>query len=205
MTQNQKQLQSEQTRHRIIDTAVRIFARKGFHGTSMADLASAANLTKGAFYHHFESKDALFFAVVESVQEKWRDAVEHEVLQAENPLDQLMALLNSHAQLLHKEPTLCLVITSLTAEMEDNGSASNFVAALHGVYSTLIGFIEDIIRRGQAQGQVRGDVDARLIALNIVGLLRGVSCFGVLSDMGLDCEMVIHAVSPVLLDGLRAK
>ena len=48
-------------------------------------------------------------------------------------------------------------------------------------------------------------MDAQLVALNIVGLLRGVSCFGLLSDMGLDCETVINAVKPLLLDGLRTE
>jgi AcrR family transcriptional regulator len=203
MTMTQKQLQSEQTRRQIIDTAARLFAGKGFHGTSMAELASATGLTKGAFYHHFESKDALFFAVVESVREKWQNAVASEALQAQNALDQLAILLDSHARLLRREPTLCLVMTGLSAEMQDGNPG--FMAALYSVYSALILFIEEIIRRGQADGQIRDDVEARLVALNIVGLLRGVSCFGILGEMGLDCVAVISAFKPALLDGLRAR
>jgi hypothetical protein len=87
--------------------------------------------------------------------------------------------------------------------MED--SNPTYTAALHGVYVGLIAFVEEIVRSGQVQGQVRDDVDARLIALNIVGLLRGVSCFGVLNDMNLDCETVIDAAGPVLVDGLRSR
>jgi AcrR family transcriptional regulator len=203
MNQTQKQLQSEQTRQRIIDTAARLFAGKGFHGTSMSDLTAATGLTKGAFYHHFESKDALFFAVVQSVQQEWQNVVGQEMLHVHNALDQLAALLTSHARLLRKEPTLCLVITGLTAEMEDDNPG--YVAALHGVYLGLIAFVEGMVKSGQGSGQVRNDVDARLVAVNIVGLLRGLSCFGVLNDMGLDCEIVINGVKPVLLDGLRPR
>jgi len=203
MTKTQKQLQSEQTRQQIIDAAAELFTSKGFYGTSMSELASATGLTKGAFYHHFDTKDALFYAVVQSVQEKWQRAVGQEVSQTTNALDQLSALLTSHARLLRQEPTLCLVITGLTVEMEDNNDS--FIAALHGVYLALIGFVEQIIVDGQAKQQIRNDVNAQMIALNIVGLLRGVSCFGVLAGMGLDCEVVIHAVKPVLLDGLRPK
>jgi TetR/AcrR family transcriptional repressor of nem operon len=203
MIKTQKQLQSEQTRQQIVDTAARLFSRKGFYGTSMADLASATGLTKGAFYHHFDSKDALFFAVVQSVREKWQNAVAYDVLQAQNALDQLAIMLDKHARLLRKEPTLCLVMTGLSAEMED--SNPSFLAALHGVYAGLIGFTEEIILNGQANGQIRKDVDARLVALNIVGLLRGVSCFGMLGEMGLDCEIAIDAFKPVLLDGLRSQ
>jgi hypothetical protein len=41
------------------------------------------------------------------------------------------------------------------------------------------------------------------MAINMVGLLRGVSCFGVLDEMGLDCIAVINALKPVLIEGLR--
>jgi AcrR family transcriptional regulator len=203
MAKTQKQLQGEQTRQQIIDTAAHLFARKGFYGTSMSELTSATGLTKGAFYHHFETKDDLFFAVVQSVQEKWQNAVGREIMQVENALDQLTVLLNSHARLLRQEPTLCLVIMGLTAEMEDDNSGH--IAALHGVYAALITVIEGIVQNGQARGQVREDVDARLTAVNVVGLLRGLSCFGVLNDMGLDCEIVIQEFEPVLLDGLRPR
>lgn len=203
MLKTQKQLQSEQTRQQIIDTAARLFASRGFHGTSMSDLASAAGLTKGAFYHHFESKEALFFAVVQSVREKWGKAVGYDVLQAQDALDQMMVLLDKHARLLRKEPTLCLVMHGLTAEMED--ANPTFLEALHSVYQEMIAFIEGLLKNGQARQQVRDDIDARLTAINIVGLLRGVSCFGVLEAMGLDCTIVINALKPVLLDGLRPR
>jgi AcrR family transcriptional regulator len=203
MTKTQKQLQSEQTRQQIIDTAARLFASRGFDGTSMSDLASAAGLTKGAFYHHFESKDALFFAVVQSVQEKWVNAVGYEVMQATNALDQIMILLTNHAQLLRKEPTLCLVMHGLTAEMEE--ANPSFLTALHDVYKGMIAFIQELLQTGQAQQQVRSDIDAQLMAVNLVGLLRGVSCFGVLDDIGLDCVVVINGLKPVLFEGLRPR
>ena len=203
MTKTQKQIQSEQTRRQIIDTAAHLFAAKGFQGTSMSELASATGLTKGAFYHHFESKDDLFHAVVQSIQEKWADAVAREALQAGHALDQLSALLTSHAHLLGSEPTLCLVMTGLSAEMEGNNPA--FASVLHGVYAALIAFVEGILQNGQSHQQIRTDIDARLVAVSIVGLLRGVSCFGVLTDMGLDCVTVIEAAKPALLDGLRPR
>jgi AcrR family transcriptional regulator len=202
MTKTQKQLQSEQTRQQIIDTAARLFANRGYNGTSMSDLASAAGLTKGAFYHHFESKEALFFAVVQSVREKWEKAVGSEVVQAQNAVEQIMILLSKHAQLLRREPTLCLVMHGLTAEMEETNPG--FLKALHSVYSDMIGFVEELIRNGQTQGQIRTDVNAQLMALNIVGLLRGVSCFALLTEMNLDCVQVIEALKPVLIDGLRS-
>ena len=72
MSKTQKQIQSEQTQEKIIEAATQLFVRKGFYGTSISDLAQATDLTKGALYHHFENKEAIFFAVIESVRANHR-------------------------------------------------------------------------------------------------------------------------------------
>jgi AcrR family transcriptional regulator len=53
----------EMTRRHLIDAAAIVFARKGFHGASLDDVAAAAGFTKGAVYSNFASKDDLFLAV----------------------------------------------------------------------------------------------------------------------------------------------
>lgn len=60
---------AEQTREALIEEATRQFAEHGFKATSLDKIAQAARLTRGAVYHHFPSKRALFEAVVEE-QEK---------------------------------------------------------------------------------------------------------------------------------------
>jgi AcrR family transcriptional regulator len=54
------------TRAFIIETASDLFLQGGFNGVSMSDLVKKSGLTKGAFYHYFESKERLFRAVVEN-------------------------------------------------------------------------------------------------------------------------------------------
>ncbi len=203
MTKTQKQLQGEQTRHLIMEAASRLFTRHGFHGTSMTELAVETGLTRGAFYHHFKSKTALFFAVVQSANEKWANAIGEQVIHAPYTLDDLLSQLDSKARLLCEAPTLRLVIMGLTTEMEE--ANPSLLAALHCGYLGLIESVEGIIRDGQNRQQVRRDIDGRLIALSIVGLLRGVSCFGVLAELGLNPGFVINGARPVILDGLRPR
>lgn len=50
---------AETTRHRLLDAALRIIREKGYHATSVDDLCAAAGVTKGAFFHHFRSKQDL--------------------------------------------------------------------------------------------------------------------------------------------------
>ena len=72
MEKTQKMIQSELTRERLLSEATRLFARKGYFATSIADLAAAAEVTKGAIYHHFENKESVFFAVIENIRLTWK-------------------------------------------------------------------------------------------------------------------------------------
>lgn len=59
-----KERQAE-TRRRLLAAATRVFTAKGFHGASVSEIAAAASCTTGALYAHFESKEALFLALID--------------------------------------------------------------------------------------------------------------------------------------------
>jgi AcrR family transcriptional regulator len=60
---------AEDTRNRVIDAARRLFAEKGFFATGPTEIVQAAGVgTRGALYHHFESKQAVFLAVFEAIE-----------------------------------------------------------------------------------------------------------------------------------------
>jgi len=59
------QQRSEETRSKIIESAVKLFSTRGFNAASVDDICKDAGISKGAFYHHFESKQALFLALLD--------------------------------------------------------------------------------------------------------------------------------------------
>lgn len=60
----------QQTRDVLIAAASEVFARRGFEGASLEEIAEAAGFTRGAIYKHFEGKEDLFFAVVDQLNEQ---------------------------------------------------------------------------------------------------------------------------------------
>jgi AcrR family transcriptional regulator len=62
---SRRELYSEATKAALLDEATALFAERGYAGTSLEDVASASQVTRGAVYHHFASKQALFEAVLE--------------------------------------------------------------------------------------------------------------------------------------------
>ncbi len=70
------QQRSEETRSKIIESAIKLFSSRGFNAASVDDICSDAGISKGAFYHHFESKQALFLALLDGWLQTIDNAVE---------------------------------------------------------------------------------------------------------------------------------
>ncbi len=59
------QRRSEETKSKILEASVKLFSARGFNAASVDDICAEAGVSKGAFYHHFESKQALFLALLD--------------------------------------------------------------------------------------------------------------------------------------------
>jgi len=66
------QQRSEETRAKILESSVKLFSTRGFSAASVDDICEEAGISKGAFYHHFESKQALFLALLDG----WLQAID---------------------------------------------------------------------------------------------------------------------------------
>ena len=83
--------EAQQTRRRILDTAFRHCQERGYEGLSLADVAQEAQVTRGAIYHHFAGKQALFLEMVEELLGRMGDAI---VESAEKAPDTWQSLLD---------------------------------------------------------------------------------------------------------------
>lgn len=70
------QQRSEETRSKIIESAIKLFSTRGFNAARVDDICKDAGISKGAFYHHFESKQALFLALLDGWLQTIDNAIE---------------------------------------------------------------------------------------------------------------------------------
>src|SRR5437016_1373494 len=79
--QSRREARKEETRAELIAAAARVFARRGFHGASIQEIANEAGWSTGAIYWHFAGKDDLFLAVFEEYAatrvREWEDIHAH--------------------------------------------------------------------------------------------------------------------------------
>jgi AcrR family transcriptional regulator len=85
------------TKDRIIQSALKLFSRKGFRGTTIKDIAHEVGVTEGAIYRHFQSKEDLIEHITEKIVGEIDLLLEEEVLSRENFKEQIEALIESLA------------------------------------------------------------------------------------------------------------
>src|ERR1700744_6366323 len=85
----------EATRRAVLDAARSLFARKGYAQTSVDEIAAAARVTKGAVYHHFAGKEALFRAVHDEVEAEAQARAAGADAPQGAPIDQIVAQVNA--------------------------------------------------------------------------------------------------------------
>lgn len=86
-----KAQQRQETKQTLIGISRDMFAEHGFANTALEDIVQQAGVTRGALYHHFGSKEGLFRAVLEMVQEEVAQRIEQAAQQHEHPWKQLTA------------------------------------------------------------------------------------------------------------------
>ncbi|MBP2620642.1 TetR/AcrR family transcriptional regulator [Streptococcus panodentis] len=86
---NKKQLASQETIRKILKLARKKFSNKGYTDTSLEEIVEELGMTRGALYHHFKNKKALFLAVLEEVQSELGQHVEASALKVSDTWQQL--------------------------------------------------------------------------------------------------------------------
>ena len=80
----------------IVHESLKLFSLNGFLSTSIQDILSAANTSKGGFYNHFSSKEDLFYQVLDEARRIWRDRNLQGLDEIHQPLDKIIRLLENY-------------------------------------------------------------------------------------------------------------
>jgi AcrR family transcriptional regulator len=151
-------MSGEDRREAIVTAASSLFAQKGFHGTSTADIAAAAGCSEPMLYKHFASKQALFAACLTqggmAVKERVLDALDN----ADDPLEAMLGM----SRTLMTEPRWAELqrMRALAVTLADD---PEIAAALRFGARGHCGTIAAVVRDAQASGRVRSDIDPEAI------------------------------------------
>ena len=159
------------TRQRLLEAASQEIYTSGFRGASLDTILDTAQVTKGALYHHFASKEALGHAVIDEViaeagREKWQLRLETN----DDPITALIQAIQS-TSLLPEHVVGGCSLNNFAQEMSPVDES--FRKQLAGLFQDWESAIAKALQRGQARGVVRKDVDVEEVATFLVATYEG--------------------------------
>jgi TetR/AcrR family fatty acid metabolism transcriptional regulator len=186
-------------RRQILEAAVKVFARSGFHTSRVGDIAEEAGIAYGLVYHYFKSKEELLETIF---RDTWTQMlarvreVEASGVPASEQVRQVTALL---LRTWRRDPDLVRVLVrEVTRSPHVQQEIEEITQAMRA--------LEEIIRRGQESGEFRSDLDPRLGAVVFYGALDEILTgwvLGQLPDKDEDIARAERNVVQLLVDGLR--
>lgn len=193
----------EARRAAIIAAAKTVFARDGFHDATIAAVAREAGIAYGSIYWYFDSKDALFRALMDDQEARLRD--------------RLVDVLRSHAGSgSDPEAIFRAAIGATLRFFEADRAATRLVFRealsfgsgikrhLYGIYEHFIDDMATLIGDLQDQGLIRGDTPARALAFCAAALIGQLAYRRLSTDDGIDTDTAVDLVTSLLMDGMRA-
>lgn len=198
---NKHQQRTEETRNHIMDAAEASFAEAGYDGTGVAAICQAAGVSKGAFYYHFESKQALFLALID----RWLASMDRQLAdlsqEATGTPGRLMAMSHIVGHLLKvPDRQLLIYLEFLNRAVRD----PQVWQATIKPYLRYRDYFVALVEAGIAEGSLR-PVAPKSAAGLIVALGLGLLIQGFLDPEGTDWQQVTQEGVGILLEGIEAK
>ncbi|GAB4586760.1 TetR/AcrR family transcriptional regulator [Nocardia sp. IFM 10818] len=190
------EVNSGQTRERIVRAAMELFAEKGFHATSVAEIGDRAGIQRGALYYHIGSKEELLFQIRRNYTQIMFDAAAVIADSGDEPLVKLRNLIRSHIVLIieHRyEVTIALRDAgALTAERE---------ADLQELREGIQRCWNRVFDEGHAAGALR--TNDHVVTNSVVAMLNMVSRW-YRPDGGRTPDEIADVLTSTILDGVAA-
>jgi AcrR family transcriptional regulator len=181
-------------REELTRTAARLFAERGYHGTSLADLADALGIQKASLYHHIAAKEDLLWEVAWSGAESFHRALDA-VPEGVPTTEKIRLALAGHLGVVAGQLDAATVFTREWRALE--GERRERFIAERRRYE---GRIRDLFREGVERGELRTDLDVATAALLFLSAANWAYTW---LRAGADTSSLADRFYAVLLDGMR--
>ena len=154
------------TRTRILEAAVRVFAEKGYHETRMDDIVSASHTSKGSLYFHFPNKQEIFFGLIETFTGLLEARLKESLAAEQHGIEQVDSALTASLRLFTQYRTLAKIVL-----VQAVGLGAAFEARRRAINDRFSALIQGRIEKGIQDGSLPAQ-NAELAARAWVGALN---------------------------------
>ena len=190
-------------RRNILDAAITVFARQGFHSTRVSDIADEAGVAYGLVYHYFDSKDEV---LNELFTERWSlllTAIEEADASAESPRSKLAAVAAFIVDSYQHNPELMKVII-VEVTRAANSFGRTHLPEIRRAYDSITKIVAD----GQEKGAFRRDIDPAFASMSFYGAIEQLLSgwiFELIPATSADYDQAKELVVATICDGLEPR
>ena len=164
----------------LVQTALKLFASRGYHAVSIADIVRESGCTRGALYYYFSSKEELGYAAIDEMMRLLMEKGAGRHLQAnEHPIDRLLEMVDDLPGVVRLDTGESLTpSTYIRLAALHEGFRERLVAA----QVPLVQKCEEMVRKGITDGQIADSVDPRALTRMFVVMSQGIQLTSLLGQ-----------------------
>jgi AcrR family transcriptional regulator len=187
------QARAEATRQKIIHAAVDLFEEVGYGDTGLADILNRAGVTKGAFYYHFQSKEAVAAAIIDQAETQKRDAIFRLTSSSSSALEAIIGLSFVVADMIERDK-----VARVGNQLEQALAQVSPAGAL--AYTQFRSLYVSVVEQAIVEGDLLDDLDAEDMTQTIWAAVLGTQLLS--SATGDDLLARLAQVWKVILRGI---
>ena len=169
-----KNLKRMATMHRMQVKGLELFYKQGYYNTSVDDILKSLSLSKGAFYHHFQSKEDFFISIVQNlIVKKVYSMLIEPVESCKNPLRTIEACFeNAIETAQHNEMDYGFILSNFMTEF--NKRNPEITKYLRDIYKVWEVNLVSTLQRGKSDGHIARHVDSEAVATYLISSYMGI-------------------------------
>lgn len=192
------------TKQDLLDAALRVFSRDGYAAARLVDIAREADVTRGAIYHHFENKAALYRALIARAEAEQQAVMQAAIAAGGNIADITRRILATSFKALVSQPTYRQVMALSLFKVADSEELGDLVAKRRQEAVTLILSIAPILAQGIEAGLFRADLDPRTGARAFLAYQQGVTRLWLANPQAFAIDKEADNLADIYMKGILA-
>jgi AcrR family transcriptional regulator len=180
---NKKAAKTIATRKRILDTATYLFARLGYHKTTIQDIAYHIGMTTGAVFHHYNSKTDILEEVVEELNHSFDQYIEFLDQEHDDYTRMIHGMMDIFMDRFHNHPDTIIALASLAAEF--SGIRGPVIVKIQAAYDIFVDAFE------KALDKIEPKKTNRAAAVCFISSLQGMALQALVRDGEMDIDDLV--------------
>ena len=183
------------TKRRIFNTALKLFAEKGYDSTSVEEITAISGVAKGTLYYHFSNKEEILDLLLTEGMKLLRNSIEIKIKGCTNSVQKIRRIVLVQIKVIVKyENLITLVFNQMWGKEEKNIKCRNSI-------DEYLKILEDVIEEGIKNGEIK-EGNSKALACQIFGVTYSSLAYKAIANSAESVEVLYNSFINTVIDGI---